>query len=170
MPDPITAAVVGVGGSIMSSNAQEDAARTAAAAQQQSTADQLAFQREVYERGRADFTPYRDLGSYAAQRLGRRLGMPQSYGTTAGQSLASATQYNTPTGRVTAPAGSTQLFNEGTQTLRGVRTPTGEYMDLAGAQVYTDPFTSYLQSRRQTAVTPPRTAWDIMRDSDVGLQ
>jgi hypothetical protein len=80
--------VASVAGGLLSSSASKSAANKAADAQTQSTDKQIALQRDMYNQNREDFTPYRNLGAMAAEKLARRLGMTSYMGSELG--LASA--------------------------------------------------------------------------------
>ena len=157
MPDPISATVATVGagliGGIKSSNDAASANKKAVNAQRESAQQQLDFQREMYNRSREDFTPYRDLGSFAAGRLGQRIGMPTDYGNRVSGMAGADTRYNTPEGLINIPYGSTMFQNSG-GTLVGARNPQGGWADLSKASPYEMP---------QAPISGVKTAADLMK-------
>lgn len=137
MPEPISATVATVGSSLLGSklaaDAQSDASKRAANIQRDAMQQQLALQERMYEQAREDYTPYRNLGSFAAGRLASRLGMPTDYGYEATGLADSDTMYMTPQGLATVPIGSTLLGTSGLEGTTGARTPTGQFISLGNA-------------------------------------
>jgi hypothetical protein len=70
---------LGVYGAMQSASAQKKAAEAAAQAQRDATQQQINYYKQIYNQNRLDFSPYRNLGSYAASIMGRRMGMPEGY-------------------------------------------------------------------------------------------
>jgi type II secretory pathway pseudopilin PulG len=68
----IGTAVVGIGGSVLSANAQKKATQQAAQAQSQSSAEQLALLKDLYGQNTANFAPYMNSG-YGAQAVAEQL-------------------------------------------------------------------------------------------------
>ena len=70
----IGSAAIGAGTSIMQSNAQNSAARNATAATQQSTDQQVALYRDIYNQNRADYEPFRQYELQQANAMGEMFG------------------------------------------------------------------------------------------------
>jgi len=116
---------------------QADAANQAAALQSQSTADQIALQREIFNQQRADIAPYRQAGLTAQNQLLTYLGLTPQRGTMAPVTQFDEAGYN----RAMQDYSASQQAATQANQARGTFTP-GYYQDSgqeSGGQVYIEP-------------------------------
>lgn len=116
---------------------QADAANQAAAVQSQSTADQIALQREVFGQQRADIAPFRQAGLTAQNQLLTYLGLTPQRGTMAPVTQFDEAGYNRAMDTFTA---SQQAATQANQA-RGTFTP-GYYIEGdgdSGVRTYVEP-------------------------------
>jgi hypothetical protein len=90
----IISAGAGVTGAILSNNANNNATE----AQSDAADKAVALTEKMYQQDRADYEPYRTLGSFAVGELGNRVGMPENFGTQAVADAVGGALERTPTG------------------------------------------------------------------------
>ncbi len=82
-----TAILIGAGlsaaGSAYAAKKQGDAADNATEAQTEAADKALAAEKEMFDLGRSDLAPYRNVGQFSMGQLGHLTGMPPDFGTQA---------------------------------------------------------------------------------------
>ena len=154
-------AILGAGASIYGANAQSNAAAQSAAIQQQMAQQSIAAQKEMYQQGRTDLQPYRDVGVEAQNQLRSFLGLggdvnAPGYG-----------KYTKDFGMsdFTTDPGYAFRLSEGTKALNASAAARGgmisgaalkaatNYGQQAGSQEYTNAFNRY-QTNRNNQIAP----------------